>query len=76
MSICKGCYREIDWIKRPNGKCMPVDPEPVFVREGEGNMIFIDETGKIVLGAQTEERTNTIGFVPHWATCPAADRFR
>lgn len=31
MSICRGCGREIDWIRTVAGKNMPVDPAPVFV---------------------------------------------
>ena len=36
MSVCKGCGREIDWIRTTAGKPMPIDPEPVFVIEGDG----------------------------------------
>lgn len=28
MSICRGCGREIDWIRTVAGKNMPADPAP------------------------------------------------
>ena len=40
MSICKGCGRQIDWIRTAAGKSMPIDPEPVFVIEGDGKDLF------------------------------------
>lgn len=50
MSICRGCGREIDWIRTVAGKNMPVDPAPVFVIEGGGNDRFVTDEGEVITG--------------------------
>lgn len=48
MSVCKGCRRQIDWIRTAAGKSMPIDPDPVFVIEGDGkDLFFTDELEKM-----------------------------
>ena len=69
MSVCKGCGAPLEWIRTEAGRTMPVDPEPVFIIEGE--VI----TGRRAL-PEEERRTLPVAFVPHWKTCTAADRFR
>lgn len=79
MSYCKNCGREIDWIRTEEGRYIPVDPEPVFIIEGEGPNRFYSEEGEELIGriarwpeVQTKEaKINTpVGFVAHWWTCP------
>lgn len=79
MSVCKNCGQEIDWVRKEDGRYIPVDPEPVFVVEGEGNERFYDEELGEITGREAapgevrtmEEKINTpVGFVPHWRTCP------
>jgi hypothetical protein len=59
---------------------MPVDPEPVFVIEGDGPDRFVTDEGAVLLGRRArleEERPGLeVAFVPHWKTCPDAGRFR
>ncbi len=78
MSYCKRCGAEIDWTRKRDGGYIPVDPEPAFVIEGEGQDIFFDEEGNELTGRaagpgeiQTrEQKINTpLGFVPHRRTC-------
>ena len=85
MSVCKGCWREIDWIRTAAGKPMPVDPDPVFVIEGDGKDLFYTEEGEQLRGraARSDEVTTQeakletpLGFVTHWKTCPNAADFR
>lgn len=80
MSVCKDCGREIDWMQTEEGRYIPVDPEPVFVIEGEGrDRFYTEEEGELTGRSarpeevQTkEEKINTpLGFVPHWRTCRA-----
>ncbi len=80
MSYCKSCGAEIDWMRKPDGGYIPVDPEPVFVIEGEGQERFYTEEEGVLAGrlarpeeVQTrEQKMNTpLGFVPHWRTCRA-----
>lgn len=78
MSVCKDCGREIDWMQTEEGRYIPVDPEPVFVIEGEERDRFYTEEEGVLTGRaarpgeiQTlEQKINTpLGFVPHWRTC-------
>lgn len=64
---------------------MPIDPEPVFVIEGDGKDLFYTEDGQPFQGrlarpeevATQEAKLETpLGFVPHWKTCPNAADFR
>ena len=79
MSVCRNCGAEIEWVRTEDGRYIPVDPEPVFVIEGEGDEHFYDEELDMIVGrpARPEEvrtreaKINTpLGFVPHWRTCP------
>lgn len=80
MSVCRGCGTPLEWIRTKEGRSMPVDPETVFVIEGEGRDRFITDEGEVITGRRAtpeEERPElTVAFVPHWKTCPDADRFR
>ena len=49
MSVCRGCGCAIDWIKTTAGKNMPVDPEPVFVIEGDGRDRFVTDDGAVIV---------------------------
>ena len=84
MSFCRGCGARIEWIRTTAGKNMPVDPEPVFIIEGEGKDRFVTDEGAVIVGRRVrpEEAPRTfptdfpVGFVPHWKTCPNAGDFR
>lgn len=78
MSVCKNCGLEIDWMRTEEGRYIQVDPEPVFVVEGEGrDHFYTEEEGELTGRAarpgeiQTlEQKINTpVAFVPHWRTC-------
>lgn len=81
MSVCKNCGAEIDWMRTADGRYIQVDPEPVFVIEGDGTEHFYTEEEGVLTGREArpeevqtrEQKSNTpIGFVQHWRTCPAA----
>ena len=80
MSVCRGCGCAIDWIKTTAGKNMPVDPEPVFVIEGDGRDRFVTDDGAVIVGRvarlEEESRELPVAFVPHGKTCPNAEDFR
>ena len=75
MSICKGCGWEIRWITTAAGKHMPVDAERVHFTPAGGPDTFVTDQGKIVRGYKGRSGTE-VGYVPHWASCPAAGYFR
>ena len=80
MSLCRGCGAPLEWIRTTEGRSMPVDPEPVFVIEGQGTDSFITDEGEVITGRRArpeeERRDLPVAFVPHWKTGPAADTFR
>lgn len=88
MSVCRNCGAQIDWMRTEEGRYIPVDPEPVFVIEGEGTKHFYIEEWEypgLITGRQArpeevrtkKQKINTpIGFIPHWRTCPAAAKGR
>ena len=78
MARCKACGAEIKWIKMKSGKSMPVDSDAILFDPWSENAkpdTFITVDGEIVKGIPTPP-VNTVGYKPHWATCPAASKFR
>lgn len=80
MTFCKNCGQEIDFIRTEDGKYIPVDPNPVFIIEGEGvERFYTDEEGVLIGRLAREEEVQTIeekintpvGYIPHWKTCQA-----
>lgn len=73
VSICKACGTVIDWVQIPEGKWIPLDPEPVFVIEGDGMDRFVTDEGRVITGRLAcpgESRFDMlVAFVPHWKTC-------
>lgn len=80
MSVCRDCGAEIEWMRKPDGGYIPVDQEPEFVIEGEGNEHFYDDelgeiTGRLARPEEVQTREQKInalvGYVPHCRTCRA-----
>lgn len=81
MAKCKGCGAEIIWIMSPAGKAIPCDPGVVYYSLARGgfNDTVVLKNGHVITKCSIEdnpERADGIGYVPHWATCPAAGQFR
>ncbi len=81
-TLCRGCGKEICFIKSINGKSIPVDPDPIrFLPEDNyEKFVMMDGTvqrGVVVEGDELDaQRFLMIGYRSHWATCPAAEDFR
>ena len=78
MAKCKRCGAEINFIRMKSGKYMPVDPAKVAYKLGAAGGTIITPEGEIVHGGEPFglEPADGYGYIPHWATCPAADEFR
>lgn len=77
---CRGCGQEIAFIKTVKGKTMPVNPESVYFIPAGGPNTYVMADGVVRRGREpdrTDQGTPTvIGYISHFATCPAADSFR
>jgi hypothetical protein len=77
---CKGCGQQIRWTRTPQGRAMPLDPEPIPVTlDPRGPLTVVLEDGN-VKKARKHEGTDVyepvMARVSHFATCVEADRFR
>ena len=78
-SICKGCKAKIIWIKTVAGKSIPCDPDEVVYWEYPGAKgKIVTPNGEVISCIFTgdPDTASGIGYVPHWATCREAGRFR
>ena len=81
LTKCKGCGKEIGFIKTINGKSIPVDPQRIaFVPETAYDKFVTDE-GEVLTGGEMSRKNQGFrpveyGYRSHFATCPAADTFR
>lgn len=68
-SKCRGCGKEIWWVKTKNGKNAPVDLDQTFAKKDGTWMVDGD-------GHFFKASMNDAGYMPHFATCPQAANFR
>lgn len=76
---CRDCGAEIVFIRTRAGKYMPCEAEAVYYNPSPAeDNIFIDEDGSVTWGKIAERDTSGArrGYIPHWASCPGANRFR
>jgi len=73
---CKACGSPIIWTQTSTGKAMPVDASPVPT----GNVLLFPTIDRkwlaMVVSADEAKATPHERYVSHFATCPAAARFR
>ena len=78
MPKCKGCGREIVWIKTNVGNAMPCDPRMVTYWAGQGKKErIVTPNGEVIactLDGDPQKATG-VGYVPHWSTCPGRKMF-
>lgn len=75
---CRSCRAQIAWAITPNGKKLPLDPEP----HDQGNLtVSLDggvlRTGVVLRAAREamHEAGNQL-YLSHFATCAHADQWR
>ncbi len=73
MSICRGCGKDIIWIKLKSGKSNPVDPEKLHIQDNlvEGKVIVVSSSGDVGQLSKLNE-----GYISHFATCATVNKFR
>lgn len=78
-TTCRGCGRPIMWIMTPGGKPMPCDTAPVYYKlKAKGPDKIVTPEGVTVSCeiVATPGTADGYGFMPHWATCPEAGKFK
>ena len=77
-STCKACNAPIYWVQTESSKWMccdeglhPYKLEP----DGKDTVVLQDGTVKRV-SLEFDGKPDGMGRIPHWVTCPYADKFR
>ena len=76
---CRGCGKDIAFIRTKAGKSMPVDADAVEFIPAGGPNTYVMIDGSIQRGREKhwdDMENGMIGYRSHFATCPAADKFR
>ena len=78
ITTCKSCGAEIVWVETANGKRMPCDAAEVayWARPKAKGRVMLGTGYVISCDFRGEGPPTGLGRVPHWATCPNADRHR
>lgn len=83
LSKCKSCGAAIVFIPTPGGKSMPCDAALVFYKlNAKGKDKIVTRNGEVLTGKVLKEsmpdfgKADGVGYVPHWGSCPNADKFR
>ncbi len=76
---CRECGALIVWIKTTAGKSMPCNADPVaYWAKPKAPGKVVTPNGEVI-SCEFSGVPNDVtgyGYIPHWATCPAAKRFR
>ena len=76
MAKCKACGAEIRFLNTSEGKLMPVNAEAVSYEPDPNGLFTLLGPGGHIERGRLAVAGSRIGYVPHWVTCPDADRFR
>lgn len=79
MANCRGCGAMIDFKKTFRGKNMPVDPDPINMRDADDGAVLIGEDGSVITVGKPVYKgidTDQNFYISHFATCPKADNLR
>jgi RNase P subunit RPR2 len=78
-TFCKSCGKPLMWIKTLSGKFMPCDMEPKSFKYRPRSTTKLVRPDGVVVNCEVvnnPEDADGYGYVPHWSTCNAADKFR
>ncbi len=75
---CLSCGAPISWIRTPKGNYMPVNEGAVAFRDDPtGPDRIVTKKGEVkICSLLFSGKPDGTGYIPHWATCPKADKHR
>ena len=76
---CKSCGKQILWIRTRTGRTMPCDTKPVNYRiKHGGDTKLVTPAGDVISCEAVKDPAEAQGwgYVPHWSTCDAPDKFK
>lgn len=83
MATCNGCGAAIDFVLMRTGKKMPADAKrTAVVVDSQGPLKFVTDTGELISARVATDADGAFPIkiqhlrAPHWAACPARDRFK
>lgn len=76
MSACRSCGAQIDWVKTPAGKNMPVEGLYLKYDELSPGEIIVTDGGNIYKKEAEKSLPSVKGRISHFAVCPQADSWR
>lgn len=79
VTQCRGCGANIVFIKSVAGKTIPCNAEEIaYVQKADGDLKIVTPNGEVLSGSVPDDpqKATGIGYISHFATCPAADSFR
>lgn len=77
---CRGCGQAIIKIKAENGKTVPVNAEPVWVRLTSDGGLFLTAGGRMIHGVIVGDAMDLLevpverAYIPHKGMCPTGGR--
>ncbi len=74
MATCRGCGKQIVWMKMQSDRLMPCDPEIIRFSKG-GPQVYVTPDGLVIHGTPKQDGEMT-GLISHFATCPKANGLR
>lgn len=72
-SRCSSCRAEILWAETTKGARMPLDATP----SANGTVRVVGDVAVVLTAAQASvRRADDVLYLPHWVSCPSADKHR
>ena len=78
-ATCKGCGARLIWVRsKAKDKWIPCDEVlKAYKQDDFGKEVVITPDGDYIrCSFEFEGLPTGMAYVPHWATCPEAERFR
>ena len=78
MAKCKSCGAPVVWRETPRGKWLPLDEGMIpYKADTKGTDVLVNDSGEVIrCRLSFDGAPDGMARMPHWATCPNADKHR